>query len=97
MSKLSAWACAKWTTTPSKPCPPPDQELLRRAVEEAQSRDEVLDLLQELAARHGKEKEALNQQVEESELEHAAVAKRLEVVIFMLSYPSARALPRTAV
>ena len=80
-----------------KTLPAPDQELVRRAVEEAQSRDEVLDLLQELAARHAKEKEALTQQVEEGKLEHAAVAKRLEVVIFMLGYPSARALPRTAV
>lgn len=39
-----------------KALPAPDQELVRRAVEEAQSRDEVLDLLQELAARHAKEK-----------------------------------------
>ena len=36
-----------------KTLPAPDQELVRRAVEESQSRDEVLGLLQELAARHG--------------------------------------------
>lgn len=42
-----------------KTLPAPDQELVRRAVEEAQSRDEVLDLLQELAARHAKEKQTL--------------------------------------
>lgn len=49
-----------------KALPAPDQELVRRAVEEAQSRDEVLDLLQELAVRHAKEKEALTTQVEET-------------------------------
>ena len=42
-----------------KALPAPDQELVRRAVEEAQSRDEVLDLLQELVVRHAKEKEQL--------------------------------------
>ncbi|MEG0149193.1 MAG: hypothetical protein RR701_07405 [Comamonas sp.] len=63
-----------------KALPAPDQELVRRAVEEAQSRDEVLDLLQELAARHAKEKADLNQQLEESAKEHEATAKRLEVV-----------------
>lgn len=63
-----------------KTLPAPDQELVRRAVEDAQSRDEVLDLLQELAARHAKEKEAFTQQAEEAKLEHAAVVKRLEVV-----------------
>ena len=49
-----------------KALPAPDQELVRRAVEEAQSRDEVLDLLQELAVRHAKEKEALTAQIEEA-------------------------------
>lgn len=49
-----------------KALPAPDQELVRRAVEEAKSRDEVLDLLQELAVRHAKEKEALTAQVEET-------------------------------
>lgn len=63
-----------------KTLPAPDQELVRRAVEEAQSRDEVLDLLQELAARHAKEKEALNHQLEESQKEHEATNKRLQVV-----------------
>lgn len=63
-----------------KGLPAPDQELVRRAVEEAQSRDEVLDLLQELAARHAKEKADLNQQLEESAKEHEATTKRLEVV-----------------
>ena len=63
-----------------KALPAPDQELVRRAVEEAQSRDEVLDLLQELAARHSKEKADLNQQLEESAKEHEATTKRLEVV-----------------
>ncbi len=64
-----------------KGLPAPDQELVRRAVEEAQSRDEVLDLLQELAARHANEKEAFAKQAEEAKQEHAATSKRLEVVI----------------
>lgn len=63
-----------------KALPAPDQELVRRAVEEAKSRDEVLDLLQELAARHAKEKEAFTQQAEEAKQERAATLKRLEVV-----------------
>ena len=46
-----------------KALPAPDQELMRRAVEEAQSRDEVLDLLQELAARHAKEKETASKEI----------------------------------
>ena len=46
-----------------KTLPAPDQELMRRAVEEAQSRDEVLDLLQELAARHAKEKETASKEI----------------------------------
>jgi hypothetical protein len=74
-----------------KTLPAPDQELVRRAVEDAQSRDEVLDLLQELAARHAKEKEALTQQVEEGKLEHAAVVKRLEVVTEQKEKAEARA------
>lgn len=47
-----------------KALPAPDQELVRRAVEEAQSRDEVLDLLQELVVRHAKEKEQLAAQAQ---------------------------------
>ena len=50
-----------------KALPAPDQELVRRAVEESKSRDEVLDLLQELAARHGQEKQALTARAEEAE------------------------------
>lgn len=50
-----------------KALPAPDQELVRRAVEEAQSREEVLDLLQELVVRNAKEKEALATQVEEAQ------------------------------
>ncbi len=63
-----------------KGLPAPDQELVRRAVEEAQSRDEVLDLLQELAGRHAHEKDAFARQTEEAKQEHAATTKRLEVV-----------------
>src|SRR5574343_729674 len=55
-----------------KALPAPDQELIRRAVEEAQSSNEVLDLLQELAARHATEKEAMARQVEEATAEAKA-------------------------
>ncbi len=50
-----------------KALPAPDQELIRRATEEAQSRDEVLSLLQELAARHANEKEELTSRLTEVE------------------------------
>ena len=46
-----------------KALPAPEQELLRRAVEEAQSRDDVLDLLQELASRFVKTEAELQKQV----------------------------------
>lgn len=61
-----------------KTLPAPDQELVRRAVEEAQSRDEVLDLLQELAGRHAKEKEALTKEAAEARAEKQAVEKVLQ-------------------
>lgn len=61
-----------------KTLPAPDQELIRRAVEDAQSRDEVLDLLQELAGRHAKEKENLTKEASEARQEKAAVEKVLE-------------------
>ena len=60
-----------------KALPAPDQELVRRAVEESKSRDEVLDLLQELAARHGQEKQALTKRAEEAEAEKVAVEQVL--------------------
>ena len=60
-----------------KALPAPDQELVRRAVEESTSRDEVLDLLQELAARHSQEKQALTARAEEAEAEKTAVEQLL--------------------
>lgn len=45
-----------------KALPAPEQELVRRAVEESNTRDEVLDVLQELAARHAKAKEAADKE-----------------------------------
>lgn len=50
-----------------KALPAPDQELVRRAVEESQSRDEVLSLLQELAARNGREMQALAQRADDAQ------------------------------
>lgn len=74
-----------------KALPAPDQELIRRAVEDAQSRDEVLDLLQELAARHASEKVAMAKAADESKQEHAATLKRLEVVTGQKEQAEARA------
>ncbi|MDO5289324.1 MAG: hypothetical protein Q4F13_06780 [Pseudomonadota bacterium] len=61
-----------------KALPAPDQELVRRAVEESTSRDEVLDLLQELAARHGQEKQALTRRAEEAQADLAAQKELLD-------------------
>lgn len=61
-----------------KSLPAPDQELVRRAVEEAQSREEVLSLLQELAAKHGKERAELTQALNEERLERAATQDLLD-------------------
>lgn len=63
-----------------KGLPAPDQELLRRAVEEAQSRDEVLDLLQELAARHAKEKETLKAELDDARDQAEELAGSKKVV-----------------
>lgn len=60
-----------------KALPASDQELVRRAVEESKSRDEVLDLLQELAARHGQKEKALTKRAEEAEAEKTAVEQVL--------------------
>ncbi|WP_218241543.1 hypothetical protein [Comamonas fluminis] len=61
-----------------KALPAPDQELMRRAVEEAQSRDEVLDLLQELAARHAKEKEATAKEIEQLKVDNQVIGEKYE-------------------
>lgn len=50
-----------------KSLPAADQALIKQAVEEASSRDEVLDILHELASRHAQEKANLTQQVEDSQ------------------------------
>lgn len=48
--------------------PAEDRALVRKAIEETHSRDEVLDLLQEMAAKHQREKEALTKEAEEARL-----------------------------
>ncbi|RZS86046.1 hypothetical protein [Pigmentiphaga kullae] len=58
-----------------KALPAPDQELIRRAVEEAKTRDEVVDLMQELAVRHGKEREAHGKELEDAKAEQRALEK----------------------
>ena len=52
--------------------PEDDQALVKKAIEETGSREEVIDLLQKMAARHHGEKKALTQQVEEAKQESAA-------------------------
>ncbi|MDR3015143.1 MAG: hypothetical protein LBV56_06860 [Delftia acidovorans] len=63
-----------------KALPAPDQELVRRAVEEAQSRDEVIDLLQELAVRHAQEKEAMGKELQDAHDQAAELAASKKVV-----------------
>lgn len=63
-----------------KSLPAPEQELVRRAVEETKSRDEVIDLIQELASRNATEREALTKQIEGVKKDQAATEKRLGVV-----------------
>ena len=63
-----------------KALPAPDKELIRRAVEEAQSRDEVLDLLQELAVRSTKEKEALKAEVDDARDQAAELSDSKKVL-----------------
>ncbi len=62
-----------------KALPAPAQELVRRAVEEAQSRDDVIDLLQELAVRHAQEKEALSAELQDvrDQAEDFAASKKV--------------------
>jgi len=60
-----------------KALPAPDQELIRQAVA-ASSRDEVLDLLQELASRHAQVAAALTKDLDDSKKEKTAVEKVLE-------------------
>nr|DAT05671.1 MAG TPA: hypothetical protein [Caudoviricetes sp.] len=46
--------------------PPEDQAAIKQAVEETRSREEIIDLIEEMAARHAKEKESL-----QADLAHA--------------------------
>ncbi|PAT41189.1 hypothetical protein CK623_02815 [Vandammella animalimorsus] len=59
-----------------KALPAPDQELIRRAVEEAKSRDEVLDVLQELAARNAKAREKLEADVAQLKVDNEYEAEQ---------------------
>ena len=63
-----------------KALPAPDKELVRRAVEETQSRDEVLDLLQELAVRSAKEKEALKAEIDDARDQAAELSDSKKVL-----------------
>ena len=59
---------------------PEDQKLALLEVAKTGDKGDFLDLAEELIAKHVKEKEQLNQQLEESAKEHEATTKRLEVV-----------------
>lgn len=61
-----------------KALPAPDQELVRRAVEEAQSRDEVIDLMQELAVRHAQVNEAAAEEKKQLQQDHEYASEQLE-------------------
>ncbi|SAI74588.1 Uncharacterised protein [Bordetella ansorpii] len=58
-----------------KALPPPEQEIVRRAVEEAQTREEVLDLMQELAVRHGQERAEQQKAIDDAKAEQRAMEK----------------------
>jgi len=61
-----------------KALPAPDQELVRRAVEEATTREQVLDVLHELAVRTAQEKAALQEELQDAndQVESLAEDKR---------------------
>lgn len=61
-----------------KALPAPDQELISQALRAEATKDEVLNTLQELAARHAKEKEALLKDMREVEAERQADKDLLE-------------------
>jgi DNA-binding XRE family transcriptional regulator len=55
--------------------PGDEQALIKKAIEETQSRDEVLELLQEMAAKHHHEKAVLAKKVEDAEATVEALEK----------------------
>lgn len=63
-----------------KTLPAPDQELIRQAVS-TQSRDEVLDLLQELASRHAQAAQKLTKELADVQADLAASESRRSVLI----------------
>ncbi len=58
--------------------PADDREIVKKAIEETNNREEVIDLIQEMAARHFGEKEAANKKVADLEADLAAKQSRLE-------------------
>lgn len=58
--------------------PADEQTLVKRAVEEAKTRDEVLDLLQELAAKHHREREEKDKQIADLTADSEATGRVLE-------------------
>lgn len=58
--------------------PADEQALVKRAVEEATTRDDVLSLLQELAAKHQRDREAKDQQIAELTADAEATGRVIE-------------------
>lgn len=63
-----------------KALPAPDQELVRRAIEEAQTKEEVQQALEELATKYGNDRQALESQLkiakEDNEANNELLAKK---------------------
>lgn len=74
-----------------KSLPAPEQELVRRAVQDAHSKDDVVSLIEELATRSAKRDEAHAKQLEDERREHAATQKRLEATVKMRDRAEAEA------
>ena len=70
---------------------PDDSKAALIEAAKAGDKGELLDLAEELIAKHAKEKADLSQQLEESAKEHEATAKRLEVVTEQKEQAEARA------
>ncbi len=58
--------------------PADDQEIIKQAITETNSREEVIDLIQEMAARHFSEKELAAKKITDLEADLAAKQSRLE-------------------
>lgn len=74
-----------------KALPAPEQELVRRAVQETKTRDEVVSLIEELASRSAQREQASTKVIEDERKEHAATKRRLEATVKMRDRAEAEA------